>query len=151
MTSPFHRRFVVRWADADANGHLRNTAYAEYANDTRVALLASFGYAWTRFQSLQLGPVLFREEIEYRREAAIGEEVLVDALAAGIAPDVSRWSIRHRLWKADGTEMAVVTVLGSWLDLEARRVVAPPADLAAAFHAMPRSEPFVDLPAMRRR
>jgi hypothetical protein len=47
--------------------------------------------------------------------------------------------------------MAVVTVLGSWLDLEARRVVAPPADLAAAFHAMPRSEPFVDLPAMRRR
>ena len=97
---------MVRWSDADANGHLRNTAYPEFANDTRVALLASFGYPWTRFQSLHLGPVLFREEIEYRREAAIGEEVLVDALCAGIAPDASRWSIRHRLWKADGTEMA---------------------------------------------
>jgi len=151
MTSPFHRRFVVRWADADANGHLRNTAYAEYANDTRVALLASLGYAWTRFQALRLGPVLFREEIEYRREAAIGEEVLVDALAAGMAPDASRWSIRHRLWKPDGTEMAQVTVLGSWLDLEARRAVAPPADLAEAFLSMPRSEPFVELPAIRKR
>ena len=151
MTSPFHRRFVVRWADADANGHLRNTAYAEYANDTRVALLASFGYGWTRFQSLRLGPVLFREEIEYRREAAIGEEVLVDALCAGVAPDVSRWSIRHRLWKTDGTEMAQVTVLGSWLDLEARRVVAPPGDLAEAMRSMPRSEPFAELPAIRRK
>lgn len=151
MTSPFHRRFVVRWADADANGHLRNTAYAEYANDTRVALLASIGYAWTRFQALRLGPVLFREEIEYRREAAIGEEVLVDALAAGLAPDVSRWSIRHRLWKPDGTEMAQVTVVGSWLDLEARRAVAPPADLAEAFRSMPRSEPFAEFPAIRKR
>jgi acyl-CoA thioester hydrolase len=151
MTAPFHRRFVVRWSDADANGHLRNTAFAEFANDTRVALLASFGYAWTRFQSLHLGPVLFREELEYRREAAIGEEVLVDALCAGLAPDASRWTIRHRLWKADGTEMAVVTVVGSWLDLEARRAVAPPQDLADAFRSMPRSEPFVEMPALRRR
>jgi acyl-CoA thioester hydrolase len=150
-SSPFHRRFVVRWADADANGHLRNTAYAEYANDTRVALFASFGYSWTRFQSLRLGPVLFREEIEYRREASIGEEVLVDALGAGVAPDVSRWSIRHRLWKADGTEMAHVTVVGSWLDLEARRAVAPPHDLAEALRSMPRSEPFVEMPAIRRK
>jgi acyl-CoA thioester hydrolase len=151
MTAPFTRRFVVRWSDADANGHLRNTAYAEYANDTRVGLLASMGYDWPRFQSIRLGPVLFREEIEYRREAGIGEEVLVDALCAGLAPDASRWSIRHRLWRVDGTEMAQVTVVGSWLDLEARRAVAPPHDLAEAFRALPRSEPFAELPAIRRR
>jgi hypothetical protein len=47
--------------------------------------------------------------------------------------------------------MAVVTVVGSWIDLEARRVVAPPADLAEAFRSMPRSEPFADLAAIRRR
>jgi len=35
MTAPFHRRFVVRWSD------------------TRVSLLASFGFTWARFQSLQ--------------------------------------------------------------------------------------------------
>ncbi len=151
MTTPFHRKFVVRWSDADANGHLRNTAFSEYANDTRVALLASFGYAWARFQSLRLGPVLFREEIDYRREAALGEEVLVDALCSGLAPDASRWAIRHRLWKADGTAMATVTVVGSWLDLEARRAVAPPQDLAEAFRSMARTDDFAGLPAMRRR
>ena len=151
MTSPFHRRFVVRWSDADANGHLRNTAFAEYANDTRVALFAALGYGWARFQSLHLGPVLFREELEYRREAAIGDEVLVDALCAGLAPDASRWTIRHRLWKGDGTEMAVVTVVGSWIDLEARRAVAPPHDLADALRSLPRSEPFVEMPSLRRK
>jgi acyl-CoA thioester hydrolase len=95
--------------------------------------------------------VLFREEIEYRREAAIGDEVLVDALSAGCAPDASRWSIRHRLWKVDGTEMAQVTVTGAWLDLEARRIVPPPGDLAEAFRTMARSEPFAELPAIRRK
>jgi acyl-CoA thioester hydrolase len=151
MSGSFVRRFVVRWSDADANGHLRNTAFAEFANDTRVALFASLGYPWTRFQSLHLGPVLFREEIEYRREASIGEEVLVDASCAGIAPDASRWSIRHRLWKVDGTEMATITVVGSWIDLEARRAVAPPGDLADGFRSMARSEPFAELAAIRRR
>ncbi len=151
MTTPFVRRFRVRWADADANGHLRNTAFSEYANDTRVAVFAAAGYPWTRFQSLHLGPVLFREEIEYRREAAIGEEVLVDAIADGLAPDASRWRVLHRLWKPDGTEMARITVTGSFIDLEARRATAPPQDLADALRSMPRSETFEELPAIRRR
>jgi acyl-CoA thioester hydrolase len=151
MTAPFTRHFVVRWADLDANGHLRNTAYAEFANDTRVSLFASLGYSWARFQSLHLGPVLFREEIEYRREAAIGDEVIVDALAAGVAPDASRWSIRHRLWKGDGTEMAQVMVVGAWLDLDLRKLAPPPRDLAEALLSLPRGEPFADLPAIRRK
>jgi len=151
MTAPFTRRLVVRWSDLDANGHLRNTAYPEYANDTRVGLLASIGYTWARFQSIHLGPVLFREEIEYRREAALGDEVIVDALSAGVAPDTSRWSIRHRLWKSDGTEMARITVVGAWMDLELRKLTPPPHDLAEAFQALPRSDPFSDLPAIRRK
>ena len=151
MTGPFTRSFVVRWADVDANGHLRNTAYSEYANDTRIGLLSSFGFTWARFQSLRFGPVLFREEVEYRREAALGDAVTVDALSAGCAPDASRWSIRHRLWMADGAEMAQVTVVGSWLDLEHRRLVAPPRDLADALLGMAHGQPFADLPAIRRK
>jgi len=145
------RRFVVRWSDADANGHMRNTAFSEHATDTRVAMFATLGFPWKRFQSLQLGPVLFREEIEYRREASIGEEVLVDSLVAGLAPDASRWSLLHRLWKVDGTEMARITVLGGWIDLELRRATAPPRDLAEVLQAAPRSDPFSELPAIRRR
>jgi acyl-CoA thioesterase FadM len=47
--------------------------------------------------------------------------------------------------------MAVVTVTGAWIDLEQRRIVPPPRDLAESFLAMVRSEPFAELPAIRRR
>jgi acyl-CoA thioester hydrolase len=151
VSAPFTRSFTVRWGDVDGNAHLRNTAFSEYANDTRIALLASLGYTWDRFRSLHLGPVLFREEIEYRREAAMGEGVVVDALLAGAAPDASRWSIRHRMWKADGTEMAQVTVVGAWMDLELRKLTPPPRDLAEGFLSMTRCEPFSELPPIRRR
>jgi acyl-CoA thioester hydrolase len=144
------RRYVVRWSDVDGNGHLRNTAFSEYATDARVALFAAIGFPWDRFQALQLGPVLFREEIEYRREASLGEEVLVDARCAGLAPDASRWSMRSRLWKVDGTEMAGVTVVGSWIDLATRKLVAPPREMQEALLSLPRSEPFGALPAIRR-
>ena len=151
MSTPFTRRFVVRWSDVDANGHLRNTAYSEYASDTRVGLFRQLGFDWERLKSLHLGPVLFREELEYRREAAMGDEVIVDALAAGLAPDLSRWSIRHRLWRGDGTEMAQVTVTGAWLDLEARKLTVLPHDLALALRGMERASDFADLPPIRRK
>ena len=77
--------------------------------------------------------------------------MLVDAIADGLAPDASRWRILHRLWKPDGTEMARITVSGSFIDLEARRATAPPQDLADALRSMPRSETFEELPAIRRR
>ena len=151
MTHPYTRTFVVRWGDVDANGHMRNTAYSELASDTRAGLLASLGYDWARFQSLKLGPILFREEIEYRREANMGDEVIVDALSAGLSPDAYRWSLRNRMWKRDGTELAVVTVVGAWIDLETRKLVVPPADLAAGMRAVPRSEPWAELPPQRKR
>ncbi|MGE5415084.1 MAG: hypothetical protein ACM3NW_12965 [Syntrophomonadaceae bacterium] len=36
---------------------------------------------------------------------------------------------------------------GGWLDLRARRLVAPPEPLLAAFRAAPRAAGFVVLPA----
>src|SRR5512136_61226 len=75
VTAPFERRFTVRWADVDANGHLRNTAYSELCSDTRIALLAAGGYGWERFRAEGFGPVLLRESLEYLREGKMGEIV----------------------------------------------------------------------------
>ncbi len=146
----FARRFTVRWADVDANGHMRNTAFSEMCNDTRVALLAAGGYPWRRFQEEGIGPVLFREEIEYRREAAMGEEVVVDVVCGGLSPDAARWILRHRMRKASGEEMARVGVAGGWLDVRARRLVVPPPDLAGILRGTPRDEVYEELPPLRR-
>ncbi len=151
MTTPFTRVFVVRWGDVDANHHLRNTAYSEYANDTRYALFQSLGWDWERFQGAGVGPILFRETIEYRREALMGEEVVVDAVLAGLSPDGYRWAVRNRFWKRDGTHMATVDVNGSWIDSTERKLVTPPQALLDGIRSVARAEPFEELPPARRR
>ncbi|UOQ99762.1 thioesterase family protein [Hymenobacter sp. 5317J-9] len=129
--------YRTRWADMDPNGHMRHSAYADFAADQRVALLAQWGYDVKRFAELRLGPILFREETKYLKEVNIGEEIRVDGLLASAVPDGSRWSIVHTIYKADGRVAATVTVDGAWLDLDRRKLTVPPAELAAAFSAMP--------------
>ncbi len=146
----FTRHFTIRWSDVDANGHMRNTAYSELCSDTRVALFAAGGFGWARFEALGLGPVLLKETIAYRREAALGEDVRVDVRAAGVSPDGARWLLRHRMRKSDGERMATVTVLGGWIAFEGRRLVVPPPELAAVMLGTRRTASFVELPPLRR-
>jgi acyl-CoA thioester hydrolase len=148
--SPLERRFTVRWSDVDANGHMRNTAYSEYGADVRIALFQEAGFTWKRFEEAGLGPVLLREEIDYLREAGLGEEVRVTLEAAGLSPDGARWKVRHRLYNAAGEEMARVTALGGFIDLAARKLVAPPAELAAGLLRVPRAADFEELKPLRR-
>ena len=132
--------YRTRWADMDPNGHMRHSAYADYAADQRVALLARWGYGVARFAQLRLGPILFREETKFLKEVGIGEEIRVDGRLVSMRADGSRWTIRHTLCKADGRVAATVTVDGAWLDLDRRKLTVPPADLTAAFAALPLFE-----------
>ena len=133
--------YRTRWADMDPNGHLRHSAYADYAADQRIVLLAHSGYDVARMAKLRLGPILFREETRFLKEVNIGEEIRVDSKLVAVHDDASRWTIIHTLFKADGQAAATVTVEGAWLDLDRRKLTVPPAELAAAFKAMAVYEP----------
>jgi acyl-CoA thioester hydrolase len=124
--------YTVRWAELDPNGHMRHSAYADFAADQRVHWLASMGFDVKRFAELQIGPILFREETKYLKEIRGGEQIRVEGRVASSAPDGSRWTIEHTLYKADGRVAATVTVDGAWLDLGRRKLTVPPPDLAAA-------------------
>ena len=65
--------YRTRWADMDPNGHMRHSAYADYAADQRLVLLADWGYDIKEFAKLRLGPILFREETKFIKEIHIGE------------------------------------------------------------------------------
>ncbi len=142
----FSRTFEVRWSDVDLNGHMRNTAYSEYALDVRVAWLAEGGFGWERLRDLAIGPVLLREEIEYRRELHLGDRIRVDLRALGLSPDASHFQLLHELHRADGKLAARVIIDAAWLDLRARRIAAPPEPLAELLRSAPRAEAFEELP-----
>ena len=124
--------YTVRWAELDPNGHMRHSAYADFAADHRVAWLAALGYDLRKFAELRLGPILFREETKFLKEVRGGEKIRVDGRIARSTDNAARWTIEHFIYKENGQLAATVTVDGAWLDLVHRKLTAPPADLAAA-------------------
>lgn len=138
----FEKSFTIRWADCDANGHMRNTAYSEYATEVRMAYLTENGFGFEKFLETKVGPVILREEIDYLRELRMGARMTVDFVTLGISPDDARFKVRHELVREDGKLAARVTVLGGWMDLRTRRLAPPPGALADVLRALPRVEPF---------
>lgn len=142
--------FTVRWADCDVNGHMRNTAYSEYAIDVRVAFLDAQGWGFEQFRASGFGPVLLREEIDYLRELKMNETVEVDLTLLGLTADGARFRIAHDFTRADGKRSARIVLDGGWMDMRTRRLAPPPEALAKAFATAPRAEAYAELPSSRR-
>ena len=152
MTSRFDGRyskeFLAGWGAMDFNGHLANTAYLDLAADVRMAFFAEHGFPPSEFRRLALGPVVRKDELEYYREVGLHETVTVTYAALAMSPDGARFVLENEIWSAAGKRAATVRSTGGWLDLRARKLVAPPAALLAAFRQVPRAPGFVELPAV---
>jgi acyl-CoA thioester hydrolase len=146
----YAKTFTVRWADCDANGHMRNTAYSEYATDVRIAFLAEHGFGYEEFTASGFGPVLLREEVDYLRELKMSETVEVDFEQLGVSPDGSRFRLQHAFTKANGKPAGRLVLEGGWMDMRTRRLAPPPEALARAFDQAPRAADWAVLPQKRR-
>lgn len=146
----YEKRFELRWSDADANGHVRHSVYADLGAETRMAWLRDGGIGWQDLQKLGIGPVLLGEELVYRRELVMGEQVRVDLRAKGLSPDGGRWRLRHEVYKDGGELAARITVTGGWLDHGARRLTLPPPEVLRWIAKLERTDDFEELPQLRR-
>jgi acyl-CoA thioester hydrolase len=133
----------VIWAQVDANMHLRHSAYADFAAQARIAMLETLGLDFKTFQHLKLGPILFREELQYLREVGINDSIKIESVLTKARPDGSRWSLRHVMYRGDGVKSAIINVEGAWIDLMKRKLAALPQDLAQKFMTLPQAEDFV--------
>lgn len=127
--------YRIRWADVDANQHMRHSAYADYAADVRMVMFERLGFTLDDFARLQIGPILFREEARYLREVLLGESIRVDCKLGGLSADGRKWMLKHVFYRQRaGVEepCAQIVVEGAWIDMQARRVSAPPAALLDA-------------------
>ena len=135
-------RFSVRWSDLDANRHVRNTVFSELATHTRFRMLESRGFTQAKFETLRVGPVMFREEIRYRRELSFGDDVTVTVIAAGLSDDGSQWRGHQEVSRADGKQAAILTIDGAWIHLDTRKLIVPPRELVDLLAGLPRTEDF---------
>lgn len=141
----YAKEFLAGWGTMDFNGHMGNTAYLDLAADVRMAFFADHGFPPSEFRKLAIGPVVKKEEIEYFREIALHEKVTVTSALLAMSPDGARFTIENEIWSENGERAAVVRSTGGWLDLRARKLIAPPPELFAAFAQAPKAPGFVEL------
>src|ERR1700687_1826362 len=128
----FERTFQVSWTHLDAMGHMSNTAYLDAAVDVRFMYFTEHGFPPSEFVRLKLGPVARRDEVDYYRELRLLDKASITLRLAGLSEDASRYRFRNEVYRADGELSARITSLGGWLDLAARKLVAPPEALRRA-------------------
>ena len=93
----FKVSFSTRWADFDPNNHMRHTAYNDYAAESRVRLFNKYGLSLTEFNTLNIGPVLFREETIFLKEIALGEDITVEVFLKGSSERGERFKFKHKI------------------------------------------------------
>jgi len=141
----FEKVLVAGWRDMDYNSHMANTAYLDRAADVRMMYFAENGFTAADMLRMKIGPVIMKDEIEYHREVHLLQEIRVRLAVAGLALDGSRFMLRNEFAHSDGKQCAVITSTGGWLDLNIRKLIAPPEPLRAAMAALPKVEGFREL------
>ena len=136
----YSKNFVIRWADLDANIHMRHSAYNDYAAQTRLLFMAESGFGMEYFKINNVFPVLFREETVFHKEIHGNENIRIDAMLVKMTEDGSRWTIMNRFYKENGILAAKLTVDGAWMDIVARKLKVPPMELLELFNKLGKGE-----------
>ena len=141
----FEKTLYAGWGDMDFNSHMRNTAFLDKSADVRMLFFSQNEFPMQEFVRRKIGPVIMKDEIEYFKEIGLLEPLRVTLALAGLAEDGSRFLLRNEFWRTDGKLAARVTSAGGWLDLAARKLVAPPEALLTALRALSHTDDFQTL------
>ena len=143
MAEIFSRVIQIRWADIDANRHLRHSAYYDYGATLRMMFFSENGLTTQKLEELQMGPILFREEAIFRREIRLEDQITVDVTLVCATANYSRWSFRHTFTKIDGSVAAIINIDAAWIDLVKRKLTIPVEFIQSIFDKCPRAEGFL--------
>jgi acyl-CoA thioester hydrolase len=126
---------------------MANTSYLAHAADARMLFFTQNGFTLARFVSERFGPVMLREELVYRKELRLMDEVKVDFEAAGLSQDGVRFRVRNTFRNLNDDVSTILTSDGVWFDLESRKPRAPPKDLDDLMISLQRTDDFQEIPS----
>jgi acyl-CoA thioester hydrolase len=136
----------IRWADIDANFHMRHSAYYDFGAQHRVDILAQHGLTLATMRELHIGPVLFREECLFKKEIHLSDKITISTTMAKMRADGSRFTIQHLFTNEQGQRCALITVDGAWLDTKLRKLAHPvPAIITEVMNSFPKGEGFEEV------
>ncbi|MER5945751.1 acyl-CoA thioesterase [Streptomyces sp. NPDC001904] len=126
MAEPFSVRVEVRGYETDAQGHLNQAVYLQYAEHARWELLRRTGIDQRDLLARGVGPVVLETNIRYLRELHAGDAVDVECVFEW--GEGKTFRVHQAIRKTDGTLSAEITAVGGVLDLERRKLLADPKE-----------------------
>jgi acyl-CoA thioester hydrolase len=138
----FKKTFEIRWSDLDANRHLANSAYQNFMSHTRMAFLISHGFTQKELIKHNLGPIVFFEHIYYFKEILPEETVEVDLKLKGLSKDGMFFNFEHDFYNSKGRNCARCEMMGAWIDMKTRKLVALPQHLLKPLDNLAKTEDF---------
>ena len=135
----------VLWSQIDANVHLRHSAYADFCAQARSNMLNHLGLSLQEFNKRKIGPILFREELNYLREIGLDERIKVSVVITKFNSLNSRFSFRHEIYKENGVKAAVVVVDGAWMNIIERKLTNIPDEWKEIVRNIPKSEDYTEI------
>lgn len=124
MSEPFSVSISVRGYETDAQGHVNQAVYLQYAEHARWSVLRAAGIQQADLLAKGVGPVALENTIRYFSELRAGDEVKVTCTF--LWGERKTFRIEQHISKTDGTKAAEVHSIGGLLDLDERQMVADP-------------------------
>ena len=137
--------FLTKWADFDANKHMRHTAYNDYAAEARLRLFKERGFDITKFEALKIGPVLFSENTIFRKEIRLGETVKIELFLLAMSKKGERCKIYHKIYNEEGKLSAEITIYLAWMDIEKRKLTKPPIKILEVLNSLEKLKSFEEI------
>ncbi|MBA0054227.1 acyl-CoA thioesterase [Streptomyces sp. AJS327] len=121
---PFSVRITVRGYETDAQGHLNQSVYLQYAEHARWTMLERAGIRQQDMLKAGVGPVALENTVRYQRELRAGDEV---DIRCGFAWGTGRsFRVEQVFWRPDGIQAAEVHGVVAVFDLAERQLVTDP-------------------------
>jgi acyl-CoA thioester hydrolase len=135
MADTFSLRIRVRGYELDAQGHLNQAVYSQYAEHARWEFLRAAGVSHDDLVASGVGPALLRTTVRFQRELRAGDEV--DVSCAFEWRDGKLIELVQDFRLPDSTLVARLAGTIGLIDLETRKLVADPRGRFRALAAAP--------------
>ncbi len=120
----------------DVFGHVNNARYLEIFESARWDILEDSGIGLSHIQKTKIGPVILEANIKYKKELK-GRDLITIVSTCKITEKHAILRIDQQIIKEDGKIAAEAVFTLGMMNLESRKLVAPPVEWAKAFELVP--------------
>lgn len=124
---------IVRSYELDSFGHVNNAVYLQYCEGARNDYMLQRGIHFSDFQSWNIGPVLYRANIDFKRPAHTDNLLRIEGTITFNGK--TRFTINHQMIRANDDQLICLATLEfAFVNLTTQKPSRAPEGFAKAFN-----------------